>query len=385
MNKFIPIIVKTVLLLFPLVANANWVEVTGKSYIENDNVEQARKNAIDDALLNADYQYGVYVSKQYEIVDGKLVNASATTHQRSQESTDFELFNEKVDGDELTVEIRVFVDGRTLNTEPKSLYKSRILVPQTTIAVPEQLTYGQINHFGNTLSQKISDVINKKSKAAYTVSYSAEKLDFFPSKLSNQPDRLPQWLGIKTEAQYVLIPEILDVSVNNETSFGLFSSTYRQFNLKLSLYHAISGEKVWRKAYQTRAQWKFARNEIVSTHSTVFWGSEYGEKVSRILRQAARDIGKFVTHRPLMAQIIAKKQNQLLLNVGRNNGLHVNDSLNVILKRDLPDRLQAIRLIAENSSAKVVVKQLTEDTALVDWEGHKKIENVQVGDIAITR
>ena len=367
----------------PIVASANWVEVTGKAYIENDNVELARQNAIDDALLNADFKYGVHVSNQYEIKDGKLVNATSTSNQRTRESTEFELTDEDVDGDELSVDIRVFVDGLTLNNEPKSLYKSRIFVPQTIVTQPQQLTYGQIHGIGRSLSKKLATSIDQQAKAAFSESYPDDKLNFAPSKSHTNDQRLPQWLGTKTEAQYVLIPELIDVSVEHESPFGMFSSTTRQFAIQLSLFHAISGEKVWNKSYRTASEWEFDRNEIVSTTSNRFWASEYGKKVSRVLQQVARDLGRLVTDRPLMGQIIAKKQNQLLLNVGRNHGLNVNDTLNVILKRDLPDRLQAIRIIAESSNAKVTVKQLTEDTALVSWSNHNIIENVQIGDIAI--
>ena len=367
----------------PIVASANWVEITGKAYIENDDVELARQNAIDDALLNADFKYGVHVSNQYEIKDGKLVNATSTSNQRTRASTEFELADEDVDGDELSVDIRVFVDGLTLNNEPKSLYKSRIFVPQTVVTQPQQLTYGQIHGIGRSLSQKLAAAIDQQAKAAFSESYPDDKLNFTPSKSHTNDQRLPQWLGTKTEAQYVLIPELIDVSVEQESSFGMFSSTTRQFAIQLSLYHAISGEKVWSKSYRTASEWEFARNEIVSTTSNRFWASEYGKKVSRVLQQVARDLGRLVTDRPLMGQIIAKKQNQLLLNVGRNHGLNVNDTLNVILKRDLPDRLQAIRIIAESSNAKVTVKQLTEDTALVSWSNHNIIENIQIGDVAI--
>lgn len=363
--------------------NANWVEVIGKSYIENDNVELARKNAINDALLNADYQYGVHVSNQYQIRDGKLVKSASRTNQRTQASADFEFANDIINDDELTVKIRVFVDGLTLNNEPKSLFRSRILVPQTLIFDPQQLTYGQIYQFGSALSKKLAEVIDQQARTAFSKASYNDKLNFHLSKSSISEPSLPQWLGAKTESQYVLIPELLDASVEQDSSFGLFSNPKRQFDLKLSLYHAISGEKVWSKSYHTSSDWNFARNDIISTASNRFWSSEYGEKVNRVLQQVARDLGRFVTHRPLMGQIIAKKQNQLLLNIGRNHGLKVNDTLSVVLKRDLPDRMQAIRLIAEKSDTKVVIKQLTEDTALVDWPSHNTISNVQVGDIAL--
>ncbi|RYV02516.1 hypothetical protein SOPP22_08280 [Shewanella sp. OPT22] len=385
MKKFIPLLLNAALLLFPSMVQASWVEVIGKSYIENDDIEQARKNAIDDALLNADFQYGVHVTNQYEIVDGKLVNASTATDQRTKENTDFELANENTHDDELTIELRVFVDGLTQNRAPRSLYKNQVLVPETVVLYPQQLSYGQINHFGSSISDKLSRFIDKNSKTAYSASYPHDKLDFIPSKLSPNNERLPQWLGVKTESQYVLIPELIDASSEQKSSFGLFSSTNRQFLLKLSLYHSISGERVWQKSYSTQAEWEFARNQIITTTTNLFWSSEYGEKVSRVLQQAARDLGRFVSHRSLMGQIIAKKKNQLLLNIGRKNGLNVNDSLKIILKRDLPDRLQAIRLIADSSEAKVIVKQITEDTALVEWLDHSKVENIQIGDIAIAR
>ncbi len=377
------LIIASLMCFIPLLADANWVEVTGKAYIENDDIELARQNAVDDALLNADFKYGVHFSNQYQIRDGKLANAASTLNQRTRASTEFELADEDIDGDEIKVEIRVFVDGLTLNNEPKSLYKSRVLVPRTLVFNPQQLTYGQIHYFGRSLSKRLAGVIDRQSKTAFSESFPDDKLNFSPGSSHTDEQRLPQWLGAKTEAQYVLIPELTDVSVEEESSLGMFFSVKRQFALRLSLFHAISGEKIWSKSYRTDAEWEFARNEIISTESNRFWASDYGKKVSRVLRQAARDLGQLVTHRPLMGQIIAKKQNQLLLNVGRNHGLNINDTLNVILKRDLPDGLQAIRIIAENSKARVTVKQLTEDTALVSWSSHNIIENVQIGDLAI--
>ncbi len=382
----IKLIQRFMLVLFcclPISAQANWVEVSGKSYIQNDNIEQARANAIDDALLNADYQYGVHVSNQYEIKDGKLVNSSSSTNQRSRQATEFELEDEDTNDDELTVTLRVFIDGLTLNNETKSLYKSRILIPQTSILNRQQLNYGQINLFGRSLSKRLSTTIDQYAKTAFTASYPNEVLDFFPSKSPSRSQRLPQWIGNKTEVQYVLIPELIDTSVEQESSFGIFSDTHRQFSFKLSLYHAISGEKIWNKTYHTVADWEFDRSEVVSTSTQRFWSSNYGKQVDRILQQVSRDLGRLIIQRPLMGQIIAKDDNQMLINLGRNHGLNINDTLSVILKHDLPDRIQAIRLIAKSSDARVVVKQLTEYTAIVSWVDTKIIDNVQIGDITI--
>nr|WP_315903051.1 FlgT C-terminal domain-containing protein [Shewanella sp. KJ10-1] len=59
------------------------------------------------------------------------------------------------------------------------------------------------------------------------------------------------------------------------------------------------------------------------------------------------------------------------------------DKFQVVLQKNIPDRLNAMRAVASKSRANIVIDQVSEDSATAIFNGIDGADNIQVNDIAI--
>jgi hypothetical protein len=157
----------------------------------------------------------------------------------------------------------------------------------------------------------------------------------------------------------------------------------RQFIVKLTLYHGISGEVVWSESFATSAPWEFEKQETVSPANQRFWRSSYGQAISDILQQSVMSLDKQLNCRPLLGQIVARQGDRIIINLGRKNGVKMGDKFQIVLQKNIPDRFNSMRAIATKSRANVVIEQVTEDSATAIIDGIDSADNIQLNDIAI--
>ncbi|RTR32606.1 flagellar assembly protein FlgT [Shewanella atlantica] len=373
--------------LYPNISSAAWVVVKGEANIVNGNVPKAREDAIHQALTYATLNSGAKFTSTKQVKNGQLVEDSFSIQNQSQ-AAKVELVNELIENDKLTVMIRVDVvssDSNEMQCDSQSL-KAAILVPQSQIKDRAQLRYGNIGFFEKALSQRIGDTITQSSQTSFPHIHANERLDIEQALIDIRGYRLPSWLSEITDSQYVLLPEIIDISTDPAEShmLGLWSSDpNRQFQIRLALYHGISGEKIWGESYNASAPWEFDRQETVPSNHQRFWKSTYGKTIDKVLAQAIEDIDTSLSCRPILGQVVAKQHDRLIINLGRRHGIHVGDSFQLILQQNFPDRFDKMRAVAGKSRATVKIDQVTEDTATAVLIGQKASFNVQINDIAI--
>lgn len=367
-------------------AQAKWVQSHGQAKIIDHNVNQAREKAIEQALSYALLTSGARFSSEQTVSNGQLINDEFNLSHHAQ-SQRIELISEQVNDGYLSVKIRIDMLENPDATCQNSTLKASILLPQAQMKDRAQLRYGNLGQFEQHLSAQFADIIDQHSRSSFTHAHPNERLDVEQSLVDTRGYRLPNWLAEITDSQYILLPQIIDMSPEPSTrTFGIWENDpMRVFQLKLSLFHAISGEKVWSKHYRQEAQWEFSLQQSVNPNSAQFWRSEYGEMIHALLTGASADLDAVLSCRPLLGQVIAKQADRIIINIGRKNGLRVGDTLQLVLQQNIPDRLDNMRAIANESQVSITLDQITEESATALLTGVNAALNIQLSDLVIKR
>ncbi|MCL1127620.1 flagella assembly protein FlgT middle domain-containing protein [Shewanella surugensis] len=263
--------------------------------------------------------------------------------------------------------------------------KASILVPQAQMIDRSQLRYGQLGHFEQHLSTRVSQILNRELQQGFALPFATERLDFTPSLSPKHSANIPHWLNKITNSQYLLIPTIESIATEDERYLlGLWEiDPQRQFVLKLTLYHGISGEQIWQKRYLSQAEWGFNKHTHVDSGSQIFWGSEYGQNIDNVLVQVSQDLDSTLACRPVIAQIIARSGSQVMMNVGRRNGVKVGDTFKLALQNPLTDRFNLERITAVKTQTTITLEQVSENTASAHLSPRDAALNIQINDLIL--
>ncbi|QYJ79863.1 flagellar assembly protein FlgT [Shewanella acanthi] len=373
------------LTLFAIPAKAEWVNASGDATIINGNVTQAREEAINQAVSYATLNTGIQISSEQQTTNGNLTQNNFSINRNAQ-AISIQLVSERIEGNRIYVSLRLDLNDDPTQQCPAGQLKAAILIPQAQIKDRAQLRYGQLSGFEEVISEKLGNSIDGYSSTSFSHIHAKERLDITQALVDIRGYRLPSWLSEITDSQYILLPQIIDISTEpvTRTFMGWWDEApHRQFQFKLSLYHGISGEEVWSKSYSTSAPWEFAENAIVTPNSNRFWNSAYGRHISLIMQEATRDIDSTLNCRPLLGQVVSRQGDRIILNLGRKHGIRVNDKFQVVLQQNLPDRLNEMRAVASKSRATVQIEQVSEESATAVLTDQNAVYNVQINDIAI--
>ena len=269
---------------------------------------------------------------------------------------------------------------------PNGQLKAAILIPQAQIKDRTQLRYGQLSGFEEVISEKLGSVIEDYSSTGFSHTHAKELLDIKQDLVDIRGYRLPSWLSEITDSQYILQPQIMDISMEpvQATFLGFWDEApLRQFQFKLSLYHGISGEEVWSKSYSTSAPWEFEEQAIIAPNTDRFWRSSYGKNITKLMQQATHDLDSTLNCRPLLGQVVSRQADRIILNLGRKHGIRVGDKFQVVLQQNLPDRLNEMRAVATKSRATVKIEQVSEESSTAVLLDQNAAYNVQINDIAL--
>lgn len=372
--------------LFMPVLHAEPIQVTGQARIVNNDIDKAREDAISQALNYASLKSGVNFNSEQRIEQGRLTQDSFSM-QRMGMAENIELISESVSNNMLTVVLALDLAEQDETSQcQKQALKATIMLPQATLADRTQLRHGQLAKFEQAMTQELGNVINGQSNHSFIRIHADEKLDQANTLSNFKGYRIPSWLGQITDSQYILQPDILDISTEEGKSsyFGFVSeASIRQFSFRLTLYHGISGEVVWSETYSDFAPWEFELQETVMPSSQRFWRSAYGQKIIQLFQQSSLALDSELSCRPLLGQIIARQGDRVIINLGRRNGVKTGDKFQVILQQNIPDRMNNMRAIASKSQTVVTIDQVSEDTATAPLIGIGAADNIQIQDIAL--
>ncbi|MDT3335040.1 flagellar assembly protein FlgT [Shewanella sp. SP1S1-7] len=373
------------LALLSLPTRAEWIEASGEATIINGNTAQAREEAINQAVSYATLSTGIQISSEQQTSNGNLTQNNFAINRNAQ-AISIQLVSERIQGNKIYVSLRLDLNDDPTQQCPNGQLKAAILIPQAQIKDRTQLRYGQLSGFEEVISEKLGSVIDDYSATGFSHTHAKELLDIKQDLVDIRGYRLPSWLSEITDSQYILQPQIMDISMEpvQATFLGFWDEApLRQFQFKLSLYHGISGEEVWSKSYSTSAPWEFEEQAIIAPNTDRFWRSSYGKNITKLMQQATHDLDSTLNCRPLLGQVVSRQADRVILNLGRKHGIRVGDKFQVVLQQNLPDRLNEMRAVATKSRATVKIEQVSEESSTAVLVDQNAAYNVQINDIAL--
>ncbi|MBV7314763.1 flagellar assembly protein T N-terminal domain-containing protein [Shewanella sp. NIFS-20-20] len=367
-------------------AAERWVNASGQAEIQTD-IDSARQEAIKQAITYASLSHGFTMSSQTTVSQGQLSDNRVSLQQQLQTQS-MKLISEQLVGNQLQVTIALLLDDdnqAAANCSAAAL-SSAILIPQAQIADRSQLNYGQLVNFESELSKRLARQMDQHSLKTFAQLHSQDRLDIDNRLALTRGYRFPEWLGITTDSQYILQIDIDDMSLLPATSslFGLMNNDpVRQFIAKFKLYHTISGERIWQQTLSSQAPWTFDRHQQVMPNSAEFWQSSYGQAIDKLLKDGIKELDNQLLCRPTLGQIVAVDGNRLMINLGRRHGLQVSDQLKIVLKQDMPDRLNGLRALAAPSQLSFKLDHISELSASGVLQQSVGATGIQVNDLVI--
>ncbi|KFZ36534.1 hypothetical protein HR45_15455 [Shewanella mangrovi] len=369
------------MLVFPS-AHAAWVTITGEANIVKGDVNAARQQAIKHALNMAVITNGGSINAQQTVTNGILNQNAELTNTAAYSS--LEIVKEQHKNNRIEVTIRVDLLQNINEGCVSNALKAPLYLPRAIVFDRKQLRYGKMEEFPQALSQKLAAVLGRNSSKVYP------KLDLtnsVPSQIFNNEHRgdSASWLNQQTNTLYLLLPEVEDMAMASSPSgiSSLWDKQQRDFRLKMSLVHSISGETIWQKEYQFTTDWDFDANADAKPISDAFWQSSYGSAIGNLLNQVSLDLDDALGCRPTMAQVIAKQGQRVILNLGRKSGVRTGDKFNVVLQHNFPDRVGQTRTIAKATAVQVTIDQITDDTSTALLNAMDDGSGIQINDIAL--
>jgi hypothetical protein len=378
------------LLLFfiTLSADAQWYEAQGKSVIMQGNAERAKTLAIENALKKALLVAGASVSSVQKTVNGLLtqneinIRASGTVNS-------FELVDENYEGNLVTVTIRadIFPQNKQCFS---SDYRKSLLITRSNLMHREQASIGKVYALDNKLMAKLAYKINNQGIYLDTRLLLKEKSQF--SRLNNSLQveaikSLTMSLANISDTQYVMYSEINDISFaqgsTNGWQFWQEDVFNRQFSVSLYIYNGSNGESVFTKQYRSSAPWEFGKRQQVDVHSEVFWQSQYGMAIEKVLGDMIIDIDENMMCQPTRGKIVQIAGNSLTINLGKKHGVKVGDEFSLLHLNNIITDAGKTYAGFNVSPYTVKITQVSQQSAQAMTTDGQLLGNIQLNDLAV--
>jgi hypothetical protein len=375
-------------LLCSFSVSSQWYETQGHARTNDTSVELARTKAIENALKKALLVSGASVSSVQQVVNG-LLTKDQINIRASGSVNSIELVDEIHSDNLITVTIRADIFPQDKKCFAVNFKKS-LLITRSYLLQREQANVGQIYLIDKAVMHKLRAQLNQQSVFIKTSSILNNKTDFSRLNNSLQSDeisQLTQSLSESTDSQYIMFSEISNLSFDKQaTNSWLFwqQGVYpRNFAINFYLYNGLNGELVWQENYQNTAPWTFTKRSKVDVNGTIFWQSDYGVMIERMLDKVVKDIDENIMCEPSRGKIIQVRGNQVTINLGRDHGLKIGDEFSLLHSTNFTNNSGKSYAGFNVSPHKVKVTKLTRQTATAITPDGRLFGNIQVNDLAV--
>jgi hypothetical protein len=297
----------------------------------------------------------------------------------SGEVNTIELIEEVYHDDYITVSIRADIFSQESQCSAAD-YTKRIATTYFPIRFGAQAADGQIHKIGAAAAMKLQETFAQISTGLTLSEVEPYTLNWHNTNQPIQATRLAQ----KTDVQYVLAITIDDISVerNQGSAFKFWkdAKAIRNFAYTLTLLNGASGEELINKQYRISESWEFGLTRSIDVNSDEFWRSRYGRAVLESLQKSAIDLEESVVCEPTMGRILAVANNQLQINLGRNQNVKAGDQLTLLNVQQIRDTFgQEYKQFVLHPTA-LVVTQVFAETATVTSRDRSLLANIQPND-----
>ena len=372
------------LLSFSALSQATWYESAGRATLIDNEEEIARNLAIQNALRQAMLYAGADVSSIQHLKQGLLQQEQLRVSSHGS-VRDIQVIDEYQKDDYQYVTIRVDIVKELAQCAGTQHAKS-LAITHFPMQQRQHATMGAIYDLTQQIPKLLQAQFNKpqsKVIADQLLTNTGEWQSYGQPRPGYTTAGSEQWLNRLTNAQYILIGEILDASPDKFDTkwFGLVDkSPQRNLVLQLRLYQRYSGTLVWQQEYRARAPWEFPVRHTVDVASHEFAQSAYGQSIERLVHRAAQDINARLACEQSRGEIVAVSSTSVTVNLGSNSNLQKGDVLQVLHQSSFTDPQGQIRQQIVIGDKQLVVDQVFPNHLVAKSMDERIDEGIQIRD-----
>lgn len=349
----------SLLLVFTLPAQAHWVEATGSSVIDHQDLVHARRAAIRDALRQASFQGALHVNGYQAMNQGQIHTDQLSISTQSSISQ-MEVLKEEIKNGILFITVKAQIEnsGSCEGGNYANGYKRSLAISNFYMERPQSANMGALHNASDALPREILQRMQGQDKLRALDAVRFQLYSDVGSIPTSVNDRGSLTTAIDTAtrigSQYVLTGVIRSMDLLNPElagERGVFEGLYertryrgerfaRKLQVDLFIHDGFSGELVSSRSYATQGNWTENRTEKVGFANPRFWRTDYGSKVDNLIEQMVNDLNVQIGCQPFMARITRTDNKRLYIDAGSDAGLRPGDTLNVYRLNTFYDHTQ---------------------------------------------
>lgn len=374
------------LLFFSQNSVAEWFESSGSAAIIAGDSEQARDNAIKQAVKSALAFSGGKISNLQQVSNGVLIENELILNSEG-EIKALIVIKEAEKNDRLFVTIQVDIQP-VAKTCVASRYPKSLAVTLFKLNNPNQAVDGDINKINKRVSRIVYDQLKLTPRAVNVRQYidiPTRLGDKYNHSQYNHLSDTLKTLSTESDSQYIVYGEINDLSVHfkskNNPSYWLIDPP-RNFYITLYVYDALQGKLILRKHYRTESKWAYNKHEKADLYSKQFWEKDYGKSIIATLSDINIDIEKAVQCLTPIAKIVAVNGNSVQINLGSQNGLTKGKVITLAYSSNYKDQFGIERKSEHQYQGAMKVIELHKTSAILRTLDNYPLGNIQINDLA---
>lgn len=349
----------SLLLFFALPAQAQWVEATGSSVIDHQDLIHARRAAIRDALRQASFQGALQVNG-YQAMNQGVLHTDQLSIETQSSITQMEVLKEEVKNGIMFITVKALVEssGSCEGGNYANGYKRSLAISNFYMESPQSANMGALHNASEALPKEILRRMQGQEKLRVLDAVRYQLYSDVGSIPTSVNDRGSLTTAVDTAtrigSQYILAGVIRSMDLLNPElagEKGVFEGLYertrykgerfaRTLKVDLFVHDGFSGELVTSRSYTTQGNWTENRTEKVGFASPRFWQTHYGNQVDLMIEQMISDLNTQIGCQPFMARITRTDNKRLYIDAGSDAGLRPGDTLNVYRLNTFYDNTQ---------------------------------------------
>jgi len=316
---------------------ATWYQGSALQYVNTLNFDEIRTQTIKDAIANAVMQSNSFIQVEDIVLDG-LLQSSKTVLRSDGQIRRVEIISESIDNGILSVLVKV--DVKPLISCQRDHYAKSLLIAQFPLLKPIQAAEGVLFDIGIQASKRFERQLNSEPMVYVNSLLSGSLMpDSSLGNLNQQYiEKVGRYLATEHNSQFILFGAIQDISLFEQVKDQLLFddvSLRRNFTIQVYLYDAIRDDMLLKKNYHGEGDWKYADNQAVDTKNSLFWRTDYGRNMLHTISSAVTDINDVLSCQQSFPQIIDNTNGQLVINIGKKQGVKVGDEFEIVNRRFL--------------------------------------------------
>ena len=384
------------------------LEATGVAPFNGKNIEQARQQAMQDALRQmATHSQEVAVSSVQSLHNGQ-VNEQVTVHNQSQ-LRDVEVVHEAAAGGVLQVRVRAQLDTdpQACPAETANGYAKSLAVTGFPLRGLDQATLGGLFHIGEHVSLQLVGAMNTQGVlSAIDASYwqpFGDQVNRPVSQRVPNPEAVKD-IARRLDSQFVLAGHILELGFALPVVEEMPAATgwqrwvpkwplsetmhkpLRRFVLQVFLHDGLTGELLLQHTVSREGDWPFAKQQSVALASAQFARSDYGQVLQQALTEVQHKVEDELRCLAYIAEIVRVEEDKVYFRGGYAQRIRPGDTLSVYRTSTFYDVTGTqSQLQLASTGNRLTVSQVQPQFTIGTLPLPARYINIKAGDLVIAR